>query len=71
MAEDGGVVTFTGKSFTARFDKANAAITSYQYKGIDLLERGPMPDFWRAPINNDRGAWKNIFREPAKAQTRP
>ena len=31
---------------------------------MTLLERGPAPDFWRAPTNNDRGAWKSISGRP-------
>ena len=25
-----------------------------------------MPDFWRAPTNNDRGAWRNVFSQRAR-----
>ncbi len=53
-------VTFSGPAFSMRFDKRAGVIASYRYKGVDLLERGPQPDFWRAPTDNDRGAWKNL-----------
>src|ERR1019366_2253147 len=46
-------------------DKKDGVITQYRYKGVDLLERGPRPDFWRAPTNNDRGAWK-VVRQRAQ-----
>jgi len=59
---------FTGKSFTLRFDKKEGVIEQYRYQGVTLLERGPRPDFWRAPTNNDRGAWKVA---QARAQTDP
>ena len=39
-----------------RFDKRAGLLTEYRYKGMAVLERGPLPDFWRAPTNNDRGA---------------
>ena len=55
---------FSGKSFSLRFDKKEGVITGYRYRGVNLLERGPRPDFWRAPTNNDRGAWK-VFRDKA------
>ena len=58
-------VTLTGKTFSARFDKRAGVITSYRYKGVRLLERGPRPDFWRAPTDNDRGAWKNLCNRGA------
>ena len=41
-------------------------MTSYRTQGVTVLERGPAPDFWRAPTNNDRGAWK-VFRGPAES----
>ena len=52
--------TITGKTFSVRFDKQAGLITSYKSQGVTVLERGPAPDFWRAPTNNDRGAWKSI-----------
>ena len=27
---------------------------------MKLLDRGPLPDFWRAPTDNDIGAWKSL-----------
>jgi beta-galactosidase len=59
-------VNFSGRAFSIRFDKKAGIIEQYRYRGVTLLERGPLPDFWRAPTNNDRGAWKNVFRERAQ-----
>jgi beta-galactosidase len=56
------LATFRGTNFSLRFDKANGVIDEYKYKGVTLLERGPVPDFWRAPTNNDRGAW-NVAKD--------
>ncbi len=56
-AED---VTVSGATFSARFDKQAGLMTRYSYQGTTVLDRGPAPDFWRAPTNNDRGAWKAI-----------
>jgi beta-galactosidase len=58
--------TFTGKSFSIRIDKKEGVLEHYVYRGVTLLERGPRPDFWRAPTNNDRGAWK-VYQQTAKA----
>lgn len=55
-----GEVTFAGRAFSMRFDKQAGVITSYRYKGVNLLERGPRPDFWRAATDNDRGAFKDL-----------
>jgi len=56
---------FSGPAFSVRFDKQNGVLEQYRYKGVTLLERGPRPDFWRAPTNNDRGAWKTFARNAA------
>lgn len=53
-----GTTTFSGPEFSLRFDTKRGLIASYRYRGVPLLERGPEPDFWRAPTNNDRGGWK-------------
>jgi beta-galactosidase len=53
-----GEATLSGKSFSLRIDKKAGVITDYRYKGAAILERGPRPDFWRAPTCNDRGAAK-------------
>jgi beta-galactosidase len=57
--------TFSGADFSVRFDKRAGVLQQYRFKGVTLLERGPRPDFWRAPTNNDRGAWK-VFRQGAQ-----
>ncbi len=58
--ESGSRLTLSGKDFSIDFDTAAGAITSFTYQGTKLLERGPMPDFWRATTDNDAGAWKAI-----------
>ena len=59
MTEPSGQVRFGGKDFNLVFDKSSGAIAGYDYKGVKLLTRGPVPDFWRALTDNDRGAWKS------------
>ena len=78
QARDGGAggegwrrdATISGKGFSVRFDKKAGVITEYRYQGVTVLERGPVPDFWRAPTNNDRGAWK-VFRASAATEQEP
>jgi beta-galactosidase len=64
-----GEATFSGRSFSLRFDRKEGVITSYRYKGATIVERGPRPDFWRAPTNNDRGAAKAMRDRIAKDPT--
>ena len=37
------------------FDLATGRMESYNYKGKELLKKGPEPDFWRPPTDNDYG----------------
>jgi beta-galactosidase len=45
----------SGPEFEVRFDRATGLLTSYRYQGAELLARGPEPNFWRAPTDNDFG----------------
>lgn len=56
-------VRFGGKEFSVVFDKASGTISGYDYRGVKLLTRGPVPDFWRALTENDRGAWKSAGKK--------
>jgi len=53
QTEDSAVLS--GKDFRLTFSKADGEITSWNYQGVELIAAGPRPDFWRAPIDNDRG----------------
>ncbi|MFJ1968550.1 glycoside hydrolase family 2 TIM barrel-domain containing protein [Streptomyces sp. NPDC087903] len=54
--EDGdGSVTVTGRGFSVTVDKKTGVLTSYEADGAPLISSGPAPNFWRAPIDNDRG----------------
>ncbi len=66
VKDDDETATISGKGFSVRFDKKAGVLAEYRYHGVTVLERGPVPDFWRAPTNNDRGAWK-VFRASAVA----
>ena len=44
-----------GEHFEALFSYLNGGLVSYRYAGKELLDAIPMPNFWRAPIDNDRG----------------
>lgn len=51
--EDAAVVT--GKDFEVTFNKTTGTMDSFVYQGTELLEKGPQPDFWRAPTDSDLG----------------
>ncbi|MBC9726643.1 glycoside hydrolase family 2 TIM barrel-domain containing protein [Streptomyces sp. TRM68367] len=48
-------VTVTGRGFSVTVDKRGGVITSYEAAGTRLLTSGPVPNFWRAPTDNDKG----------------
>ncbi|MFJ8148107.1 glycoside hydrolase family 2 TIM barrel-domain containing protein [Streptomyces sp. NPDC096048] len=48
-------VTVDGRGFSVTVDKRAGTITSYEAKGRRLITSGPVPNFWRAPTDNDRG----------------
>ena len=44
-----------GESFEVMFSRGLGAIDSYRWGGKELLKAPLLPNFWRAPTNNDRG----------------
>ena len=58
-----------GENFRIEFDKLNGYLSKYQINGLDMMKEGSYlkPNFWRAPTDNDFGAysqrryavWKN------------
>ncbi|MEG1545869.1 MAG: glycoside hydrolase family 2 TIM barrel-domain containing protein [Bacteroides sp.] len=65
----------SGDNFKAIFNKENGMLTSYIYKGVEYIQQGLHPNFWRAPIDNDYGAklgkelkvWRELSYQPIKA----
>ncbi|HYW78684.1 MAG TPA: glycoside hydrolase family 2 TIM barrel-domain containing protein, partial [Thermoguttaceae bacterium] len=55
LAQDDALATISGKDFLLTFDKTAGTIRSLEYRGTGLIEAGPLPDFWRAPTDNDNG----------------
>lgn len=50
-----GNVTIEGSNFSVAVDLATASITDYKINGVQILKDGPVPNFWRAPTDNDKG----------------
>lgn len=53
--ENDNSITVTGENFSVAFDKNAGAMSSYKKGETEFLESGPVPNFWRAPIDNDFG----------------
>ncbi len=55
MEQDTEGLEIFGEGFSVRFDLSAGVLTSFKTGGRELLSTGPMPNFWRAPTDNDRG----------------
>ncbi len=68
-AGDPTAILVSGTDFSFRLDKTTGAMSNYTYKGSVLIEKGPVPNFWRAKNDNDKAGtasgsnidanWKN------------
>ncbi|ADJ16694.1 glycoside hydrolase family protein [Halalkalicoccus jeotgali B3] len=56
-AETDTELVITGKKFEYTLDKSLGTFSSMQYEGTELVERGPVLNFWRAPIMNELQDW--------------
>ena len=45
-----------GQNFSCLFSKLKYGLVSYRYGGREMIEKIPMPNFWRAPVDNDEGS---------------
>jgi beta-galactosidase len=48
-------IEISGDSFGIHFAKKEGTIASFRIQGVELVRTGPVPHFWRAPVDNDRG----------------
>lgn len=55
FSEIGDVISVTGNGFALEFSKTEGTITNWTAGGKTVLDSGPLPYFWRAPTDNDRG----------------
>ena len=45
-----------GKDFDCLFSMLSGGLVSYRYAGKEMIEKIPMPNFWRATVDNDNGS---------------
>ncbi len=68
--DNGEQIIVSGQGFSVDFDKESGTIVSWKKDGVQLLEEGPVPDFWRPLTDNDygngldrrAGVWKDAGR---------
>jgi beta-galactosidase len=49
------MITVTGDAFMVQFDVRKGMISKFISEGQELFLSGPVPNFWRAPTDNDYG----------------
>ena len=54
VTETGNKILIEGEDFSITFDTFSGTVSGYEINGVQMLERGPLPNFWRAPTDNDR-----------------
>ncbi|MFW6289329.1 MAG: beta-galactosidase small subunit family protein, partial [Mariniphaga sp.] len=68
--ESNNLVRVKGAGFEITFDKEAGTISSYKKGETEMLQQGPVPNFWRAPIDNDFGnnlhIRSRVWREAGK-----
>jgi beta-galactosidase len=52
---EGEFLNVAGKDFRVQFNLVSGRLTSFLYKEKELILKGPQPDFWRPPTDNDYG----------------
>jgi beta-galactosidase len=55
LVESADAFTIAGPAFSARIGKKSGALESFEYRGKQLIASPLVPNFWRAPTDNDRG----------------
>lgn len=70
-----------GRDFECMFSTLKSGLVSYRYGGREMTEQIPMPNFWRAPIDNDYGSnmpgryaqWKlaSLYLQPDEEYPNP
>jgi len=57
VAESGAHLLFSGADWRLTFDRYAGKITAWQYRGSELVRKGPELEIWRAPTDNDANTW--------------
>jgi len=55
IIDDNYNIGVRGEHFDVLFSVLNGGLVSYRYAGKEMIESIPKPNFWRAPVDNDKG----------------
>jgi beta-galactosidase len=73
LVKSGHRIRVKGSHFNLFIDGKSGRLVSWIYKGTEMLKAGPVPNFWRAPTDNDFG-WGmpeecRVWRDAGKKRT--
>jgi beta-galactosidase len=72
IQDNENTVAISGEGFAVEFDKKAGVMTSFKKGDAELLKSGPVPNFWRAPTDNDLGNMMHkrckVWREAGKTR---
>ncbi len=57
------IITVSGEEFQLVFDQKAGRISSWVYRGVQLITAGPAFNVWRAPTDNDAPRLAKMWRE--------
>lgn len=63
VIEEQNLIYVKGNDFNIVFDTFIGTLIGYEHNGIEMLSRGALPNFWRAPTDNDiliKKKWEEI-----------
>ncbi|MPQ43385.1 glycoside hydrolase family 2 TIM barrel-domain containing protein [Clostridium tarantellae] len=55
LKDDNNYVKVDGEGFKVSINKETGALESYNLNGVELIKEPLIPNYWRAPSDNDRG----------------
>ena len=59
VIDDSGNLIISGSGFSYGFDKSTGNLSAFKYDGVDLIQKGPILNVWRAPLVNETDPWAN------------
>lgn len=71
ISDEGDYTSVTGADFSFQIDNKTGILHDYKYKGTLLISDGPIPNFYRAPLNNDGSRddnWKTAVDDQELAE---
>jgi len=61
LLKKGGVIELTSNNFAVKIDRKTGDLIHYSINGEDIITAPLVPNFWRAPTDNDNGNRMNLW----------